>query len=224
MCTACGTIFEVPADKVAKFPGWTPRECPGCWRSARGASSARGRGATTGGRATSGGGARRGPTLVEENLTTDQVLARYDAGPADGLFTDGSAAPNPGPGGWGAVWVVDGAVRARDHGHDPDTTNNRMELQAIAAGLALVPRGTPVTVYSDSRLAVQTLTEWAAGWAAKGWTRKGGAIKNLDLIKPLHAMVASRPEVRLQWIAAHAGNRWNEYADSLSTAYLREEI
>ncbi|MBT6275064.1 MAG: ribonuclease HI, partial [Chromatiales bacterium] len=44
-----------------------------------------------------------------------------------GVFTDGSANPNPGPGGWGMVWVEDGVIRAENHGPDPDTTNNRME-------------------------------------------------------------------------------------------------
>lgn len=228
VCATCGEGFEVPAAKTAKYPGWTPKECARCWRAARGGDAGAGGGSAGksggGARRPGVGGGRRGSTLIEENLTTTQVLARYSGGPQDGLFTDGSSTPNPGPGGWGAVWIVGGEVIARDHGHDPDTTNNRMELQAIARGLALVPEGTPVTVFSDSKLAVQTLSEWAHGWARAGWKRKGGPIKNLDLIRPLHALVLSRPDVRLEWIAAHAGNRWNEYADSLSTAHLRSEI
>ncbi|CAN5401185.1 hypothetical protein BH23ACT9_BH23ACT9_13480 [soil metagenome] len=214
-CGTCGAAFEVSAQQQSKFPGWTPSQCPKCWRASRPGSGLVSR---------SGGGGRRQGSLVEENLTTRQVLARYTEGPTDGLFTDGSASPNPGPGGWGAVWVVDGKVVASDHGHAPYTTNNRMELQAIAAGIELVPPGTSVTVYSDSRLAVDTLTTWARSWAAAGWKRKSGPIKNLDLIKPLHAAVSARPEIQLQWIAAHAGNRWNEYADSLSTAHLRDEV
>lgn len=220
LCTTCGEPVVVAPEQAAKYPGWTPRECSRCWRAARAGGSAR----AGGRRSSGGGGGRRGATLVEENLTTAQVLVRYTGGPDDGLFTDGSASPNPGPGGWGAVHVVDGEVVGSAHGHDPDTTNNRMELQAIASGLDMVPEGTPVTVYSDSKLAVQTLTQWAHGWAKAGWKRKSGPIKNLDLITPLFEVVNGRPEVSFQWIAAHAGNRWNEYADSLSTAYLRDEV
>lgn len=217
VCAKCGATFEVSADKQKKFPGWTPKECPKCWRASRPSKG----GGTKGRR---GGGAGRTKTLNEENLTTAEVLAKYDAGPADGVFTDGSANPNPGPGGWGAVYVNGGTVIEQAHGHEPDTTNNRMELRALHAGIELVPAGTPATVYTDSKLVVDTLTKWAAGWAARGWKRKSGPIKNLDLVKPLYALVLERPEITIQWIAAHSGNRWNEYADSLSTAYLREVV
>ncbi len=152
------------------------------------------------------------------------MLDRYQDGPDSGVFTDGSASPNPGPGGWGAVYVVDGEVVAQAHGHDPDTTNNRMELVALLEGIDLVPKGTPATLYSDSNLAVRSVTEWAAGWAKRGWRRKTGPVENLDLVRPLYEALQARPELRVQWIKAHAGNRWNEYADSLATAYAREEL
>ncbi len=152
------------------------------------------------------------------------MLDRYQDGPDSGVFTDGSASPNPGPGGWGAVYVVDGEVVAQAHGHDPDTTNNRMELVALLEGIDLVPKGTPATLYSDSNLAVRSVTEWAAGWAKRGWRRKTGPVENLDLVRPLYEALQARPELRVRWIKAHAGNRWNEYADSLATAYAREEL
>ncbi len=81
----------------------------------------------------------------EENLTTAEVLAKYTAGPKDGVFTDGAAEPNPGEGGWGAVYVVGDQVVAERDGHEPHTTNNRMELAALIAGVALVPAGTKAT-------------------------------------------------------------------------------
>ena len=152
------------------------------------------------------------------------MLEKYHDGPSTGVFTDGSSIPNPGPGGWGAVWVEDGEVLAQDHGHHPDTTNNRMELVAIIKGIELVPAGRPVVVHTDSRLAVDTLTKWAAGWERRGWKRKTGPIKNLDLVKEAYALVQARPEVELQWVKAHAGNRWNEYADALATAWNRDEL
>ncbi len=152
------------------------------------------------------------------------MLERYHDGPDNGVFTDGSSIPNPGPGGWGAVHVRDGEVVAQDHGHDPDTTNNRMELRALQAALELVEPGTAVRIYTDSNLAVKTLTEWAPGWRKRGWKRKTGPVENLDLVQPLFEAIEARPEIELVWIKAHAGNRWNEYADALATAWAREHL
>ena len=210
-CASCGQRFSPSPQLLERYPGWTPRECPSCYRG-------KGRGSTRRGAGPGGNGRSEGM------LTTREVLERYTAGPDTGVFTDGSAMPNPGPGGWGAVWVVDGEIRAQDHGHDPDTTNNRMELMALHRGVELVPDGTPATVYSDSNLVVRTVTEWAAGWERRGWKRKTGPVENLDLVRPLYELLRSRPEIEVVWIRAHAGNRWNEYADALATAWLRDEV
>lgn len=159
-----------------------------------------------------------------QNLTTAQVLARFQGGPQTGVFTDGACTGNPGRGGWGAVYVRDGVVVAQRHGHDPATTNNRMELKAVIEGLRMLTPGDEVALYSDSQLVVNTLTKWAAGWEARGWQRKEGEVKNLDLVQEAFALYRERPKVRIQWIRAHDGTRWNEYADSLATAYLRDEV
>lgn len=188
------------------------------------------RGAT--GRAAAGreGGAasrarsRRPSATLEQDLPVAEVLARYTGGPTDGVFTDGACEGNPGPGGWGAAYVVADEVVDRAHGADPATTNNRMELQALLGGVGLVPRGVATTVYSDSQYVVKSMTLWARGWAAAGWTKKGGPIKNLELIQQLYAALQARPELRLEWIKAHDGSRWNEYADALATAYRREVV
>jgi len=210
-CDDCGAPFTVRKEVLDRYPGWTPKQCMRCRGGATAGSPAR-------------GGKRRPGRLVEENLTLAEVLEKYRGGPDDGVFTDGSAHPNPGAGGWGAVYVVDGQVVDQAHGHESHTTNNRMELTALIAGYGLVPEGTPATVYTDSRLCVDTITKWAPGWERNGWKRKAGPVQNLDLVKQLYALHKARPELRLEWIAAHSGNRWNEYADSLSTAYLREQL
>jgi ribonuclease HI len=137
--------------------------------------------------------------------------------PEDGVFTDGSATPNPGPGGWAAVYVVGGAVVAERSGAHPDTTNNRMELQALIEGIELVPLGTHAVLHSDSQLAVRTVNEWAPAWEARGWRRKTGPVENLDLVKALLAALRARPELEVRWIRAHVGHRWNEYADRLAS-------
>lgn len=139
--------------------------------------------------------------------------------PQTGVFTDGACAGNPGPGGWGAVYVVGGEVVDEAHGFDPDTTNNRMELKALIEGLKLIPEGTEVTVYSDSNLAVRTINEWAAGWEKRDWKRKTGPVENVDLVRKAYYGFTRRPELKLEWIKAHAGYTWNEYADRLANRW-----
>jgi ribonuclease HI len=216
-CESCGASFALSETILGRYPGWTPRQCRACRDT--GATGAAKGGIAPG--AVRGG--RKRPS-IEENLTVAEVLAKYADGPADGVFTDGSCEPNPGPGGWGAVYVVRGEVVDQAHGQDPMTTNNRMELTALIQGVLLVPPGTPAVVYSDSRLVIDTLTKWAASWERAGWKRKTGPVQNLDLVQEAYALVSARPELRLEWIAAHAGSRWNEYADALSTAYRRDTV
>lgn len=218
-CRDCGSSFSLPQHILDRYPGWTPRQCrscrdggaaaarPGAGKPARSAPSRR------------SGGSKRSGSGVDALHTTEEVLAKYTAGPDSGVFTDGGAVGNPGPGGWGAVYVVKGEIVAEASGHDPDTTNNRMELTALLEAVQLVPEGTAAQVYADSKYAVQTITEWAAGWERRGWKRKGGPVKNLDLVRPVYYAFRNRPELDLQWIAAHQGYRWNEYADALANAW-----
>ena len=138
------------------------------------------------------------------------------------IHTDGACSGNPGPGGWGAI-LASGDYRKELKGGEAMTTNNRMELTAILAGIELVPQGVSSVLWTDSQLCVNTFTKWAKGWEARGWRRKEGEIKNLDLVKEAYGRLARRPELELCWVAAHSGFRWNEYADSLATAYRRSE-
>ena len=231
VCQVCNRDFQVAENTLAKFPGWRPRRCLGCKnRTEAGArSSASGPAASPAQRSSARGQAASFSDRVpernvsrEENLTVAEVLAKYSGGPLDGVFTDGAAEPNPGPGGWGVVVVRENQVVEERCGHEPYTTNNRMELQALIEGCALLAPGTAAVLYTDSLLCVNTMSKWAQGWEARGWKRKGGEIKNLELVQELYAVLVERPELELRWIAAHAGNRWNEYADSLATAYRRK--
>ena len=118
-CAVCAVEFEVPQAALDKFPGWKPNYCrehsPNKKRAAGSAAKKK--------RRTS----KRSATRTEENLTLTEVLDKYTDGPDTGVFTDGSASPNPGPGGWGMVWVEGGQILSQGHGHAPQTTNNRME-------------------------------------------------------------------------------------------------
>lgn len=158
-------------------------------------------------------------------MTTSEVLDAFQGGPSTGVFTDGASEGNPGPGGWGAVLVVDDQIVAEKYGSDAHTTNNRMELTALIAGLEMIPRDQAVDVYTDSQLVVNIINEWAEGWKARGWKKKSsGPIANLELVKEAYRLAEERPDVNVRWIAAHSGNRWNEYADALATAYRRDEF
>lgn len=149
----------------------------------------------------------------------EEVLASYDAGPTDGVFTDGGCEPNPGAGGWGYVYVKNNQIIYQASGHEPNTTNNRMELTAIISALEYLPADIQTDLYSDSNLCVQTLNTWAKDWSKRGWRRKTGAIANLDLVQRAYSLALERPGVRIKWIKAHNGWRWNEYADALASAW-----
>lgn len=213
-CQTCSKEFTVPDATLAKYPGWQPKVCLSCKKQSQEGAPAKKKPPST--RTT-----RSSPGSREENLSVAEVLAKYTSGPKDGVFTDGAAEPNPGAGGWGAVYVANDKVVDERWGHEPYTTNNRMELSALISGCSLVPEGTKTVLYTDSQLCVSTINEWAKGWEARGWKRKGGEIKNLELVQELYAICKRRPELELRWIAAHSGNRWNEYADALATAYRR---
>ena len=96
-----------------------------------------------------------------------------------------------------------------------------MELRALIEAYKRLPGDAEIVIHSDSQLCVNTVNEWARGWEARGWRRKGGPIANLELVKTLCALAKAHPRVELRWIRAHDGSRWNEYVDALATSYLR---
>jgi ribonuclease HI len=157
----------------------------------------------------------------ESDPELQATLARYSGGPRSGVFTDGSCDPNPGRGGWGFVWVDEGEIVASGHGDDPDTTNNRMELKALIEAYKALPADHEGKIHSDSQLCVNTINQWAAGWEKRGWKRKSGPIKNLELVQELCALANAHPKAELLWIKAHDGSRWNEYVDVLASLYQR---
>jgi ribonuclease HI len=97
-----------------------------------------------------------------------------------------------------------------------------MELRALIAAFQLLPADAAITMFSDSELCVKTVNEWAAAWERRGWRRKTGPIANLELVQELWELKQAHPKVRVQWIRAHDGSRWNEYADALANAYMLE--
>lgn len=128
------------------------------------------------------------------------------------MYTDGSAKGNPGPGGYGVVLKYKGHRKELSEGFRL-TTNNRMELLAVIKGLEALKRsGLEVTVYSDSKYVVDSVTKgWIWGWVKKGFKNK----KNSDLW--LRFIDAYRLyHVKFVWVKGHAGNVENERCDRLA--------
>lgn len=140
------------------------------------------------------------------------------------IYTDGAARGNPdGPGGYGTVMeYVDSKgelhLRELSQGY-VQTTNNRMELMAVIAGLEALNRPCQIEVYSDSKYVVDAFNQhWIDGWLKKGWKRgKNEPVKNVDLWKRL--LKAKEPhEVTFIWVKGHDGHLQNERCDTLATS------
>ncbi|HKO51038.1 MAG TPA: hypothetical protein VJV79_25190, partial [Polyangiaceae bacterium] len=112
-CQSCAKEFAVPDATLAKYPGWQPKLCLSCKKQGPQSSTSKKAPAARARNQRSSGGSR------EENLSVAEVLAKYTGGPVDGVFTDGAAEPNPGAGGWGAVYVVNNQVVGELWGHEP---------------------------------------------------------------------------------------------------------
>ena len=128
------------------------------------------------------------------------------------MFTDGAAKGNPGPGGYGTILKFGDKEKELSEGFRR-TTNNRMELLAVIAGLEAIKRpGWRVLVTSDSKYVVDAVTKgWLTGWVAKNFKGK----KNRDLWE--RYLTAAKPhEVRFHWVKGHAGHPENERCDRLA--------
>ena len=134
------------------------------------------------------------------------------------LFTDGSCSGNPGPGGWGAI-VRYGKHEKGLSGGDAHTTNNRMELSAVIAGLEALKEPCAVTLTSDSKYVCDAITKgWARSWKKNGWRKsdKSPAL-NADLWERLLALLDIH-SVTVVWVKGHAGHPENERCDRLAVA------
>ncbi|EPG39544.1 DNA polymerase III, epsilon subunit [Acinetobacter colistiniresistens] len=126
------------------------------------------------------------------------------------LYVDGACKGNPGLGGWGA-YVITEQGEHKLFGGEPETTNNRMELQAAIEGVAFCPTDARLIIWTDSNYVKQGITEWIHGWKKKNWKD----VKNPDLWQKLDAICANR-DIEWNWIKGHAGHAGNEMADQLA--------
>ena len=138
------------------------------------------------------------------------------------IFTDGACSGNPGPGGYGVV------LRAGDHtkelsGGESATTNNRMELTAAIVGLSALKRPCRVTLTSDSKYLIDSVTKgWVYNWKKNNWQRgKSGPALNVDLWEKLLALLDVHT-VEWVWVKGHAGHPENERCDALAVAEIEK--
>jgi ribonuclease HI len=122
-------------------------------------------------------------------------------------YTDGSCSPNPGPGGFAVIKNMQPAFV----GHELESTNIRMEGQALITAMKDA-RGQECQIFSDSEFWINVITKWAPGWEANGWKKKGGEIKNLEIVKEALATYKDS-RATLTWVRGHEGDSGNEMAD-----------
>lgn len=131
------------------------------------------------------------------------------------IFTDGACSGNPGPGGWAALLRYNGHEKEISGG-EAETTNNRMEMMAVIEALSALKKPSKVTLYTDSQYVQRGVTEWMAGWKAKGWPSR---IKNQDLWLRIDAVLQVH-SVKFVWVRGHDGHIENERVDKLAVAAI----
>ena len=151
------------------------------------------------------------------------------------IYTDGSAHPNPGPGGFGVI-VLDNDEKIQyiynKQFEKEKVTNNQMELKAIL--YAFLNYGVNINtnkftnnipiVYSDSNYCVQTFNSWMFSWANNGWIKSDNKTpENLDLIKAYYNWYQKGYRIDLRKVKGHNGVKWNELADLLATGKISLE-
>lgn len=151
-----------------------------------------------------------------------------DLPPIIAIYTDGACSGNPGPGGWGTVVYFQGGGVHELGGYDPQTTNNRMEMQAAIAGLTFflaTGQRQPVELFTDSEYVKKGITTWISGWKRRGWqTAAKKPVLNQDLwiaLDQANQAVATQTGTAVTWtyVRGHAGNVGNERCDAIARSF-----
>lgn len=123
-------------------------------------------------------------------------------------YTDGSCSPNPGPGGFSVIRDM----KPHKLGGEIESTNIRMEGRALIEAMADAA-GEPCEIYTDSEFWINVITKWSVNWERNGWRKKGGEIRNLELVKEATALYKSS-QASLIWVRGHNDDPGNELADT----------
>lgn len=131
------------------------------------------------------------------------------------IYTDGACSGNPGPGGWAAILIY-GKHEKELSGGEAETTNNRMELSGVIAALGALTERCSVTLYTDSQYIERAINEhWLDSWKKRGWRRREGPVKNLELWQELDRLLGEH-SVAVRWVKGHAENEYNNRCDALA--------
>jgi ribonuclease HI len=144
------------------------------------------------------------------------------------LFTDGGCSGNPGPGGWAYILRhLPSGKESENSGGVAETTNNRMELEAVVQGLSTLKRPCSVELFTDSVYVGKGISEWMKGWKANGWKRKEKnklvELKNSDLWQRLDEQI-TRHRVKYTRVAGHSGHPENDRVDELAVAAYQKYL
>jgi len=134
------------------------------------------------------------------------------------VYTDGACSGNPGPGGWGAVFLAEG-YRCLLNGGELNTTNNRMEMMAALSAMEQLLELSPdakITLITDSKYLKDGLNLWMKNWKKNGWqTAVKKPVKNKDIWIKLDDAV-NNLKITWQWVKGHSGDEYNDLADTLA--------
>ena len=132
------------------------------------------------------------------------------------IYTDGACSGNPGPGGWGAILMIN-ENKKEISGGNKNTTKNVMELTAVIEALKLLKRPCNVNLYSDSAYVVNAfLQNWILGWIKNGWKNSNKEdVKNKELWQELISLTKVH-NVTFHKVKGHADNKYNNRCDELA--------
>ena len=145
------------------------------------------------------------------------------------IYSDGACSGNPGKAGSGVALYKNGAKPTLYYGNYVENgTNNIAELNALYKALLLASEQNTdekVIILSDSKYSIDCISTWAYGWKAKGWTKKSGEIKNLELIKNAHNLYEQiKNKIIIKHVKGHSGIEGNELADRMALHAIKAKI
>ena len=145
------------------------------------------------------------------------------------IYCDGGCTPNPGKAGSGVAVYRANSLSELWYGlYETMGTNNTAELGALYQSLLIAQEeaknGNAVEIKCDSMYSIDCISKWAVSWEKKNWTKKGGAIKNLEIIKQAYYLFNDiKQDVKLSHIKAHSGFEGNELADRMTMYTILEK-
>jgi len=140
------------------------------------------------------------------------------------LYTDGACSGNPGPGGWGALLIWNGTEKELSGGA-ANSTNNRMEMQAVIEGLRALKEPCHVKIHSDSALIINAFKQgWIENWQRRGWKKADKKpVENRDLWEEMLKVMSPH---KVEWIKVkgHSTNELNNRVDRIAVAASKKFI